>query len=122
MTIAPAPTTVRRKRVRRAGTTADELNTRLSAAAELQRQIQQLELQLQDHRAWLLAHLQASGDASVTLGTFTASLRSRANWSYSPRLQNEMLRIRNEQQLEQRSGTAVNSPTAYVALTFKVTR
>lgn len=122
MTIAPAPTVVRRKRVRRAGATPDELNSRLSAAADLQRQIQQLELQLQEHRAWLLAHLQASGDASVSLGAFTASLRSRANWSYSARLQNEMLRIKNEQQLEQRSGAAVNNPTAYVALTFKVAR
>lgn len=41
-TTAPA----RRKRVRRAGAAPDELNSHLTAAADLQRQIQQLELAL----------------------------------------------------------------------------
>lgn len=118
MTIATAPAT-RRKRVRRADAALEQLNTHLSAAADLQRQIQALELQLQQHRSWLLTHLQASGDKSVTLGSFTASLRSRSNWTYSVRLQNEMLRIKQEQALQQADGTAINNPTAYVALTFK---
>jgi hypothetical protein len=114
-------TTTTRKRVRRAGSTPTELNRHLSAAADLQRQIQQLELELQGHRSWLLAHLQATGEKSATLGAFTASLRSRANWDYSPALAREMLRLKNEQKLEQVSGAATNSPTPYVALTFKVT-
>jgi hypothetical protein len=117
----PATTTTR-KRVRRAGAAPDELNRHLTAAADLQRQIQQLELALQEHRTWLLTHLQTTGDKSVTLGTFTASLRSRANWTYSARLTNEMLRLKQEQQHEQQDGKAINSPTPYVALTFKVAR
>jgi len=116
---APTPTT-RRKRVRRSG--ADELNQHLSAAADLKRQIDELELQLQAHRAWLLDHLQATGDTAITLGNFTAALRTRANWDYTPALAREMLRIRNEQKLEQVRGKAINKPTAYVALTFKAER
>jgi hypothetical protein len=115
-TAAPA----RRKRVRRSG--ADELNTHLLAAADLKRQIDALELELQQHRSWLLAHLQTSGDTSVALGGFTAALRTRANWDYSPALAREMLRIKNEQKLEQMSGAATNKPTPYLALTFKAER
>lgn len=115
---AAATVSTRRKRVRRAGS-PDELNQQLQAAADLKRQIDALELQLQQHRAWLLTHLQRSGDSAVTLGDFTAALRSRASWEYSPRLHHEALRLKNEQQLEQRDGTAINTPTEYVALTFK---
>lgn len=110
-------TTTRRKRVRRSP--ESDLQQHLTAAADLQRQVQQLELELQEHRRWLLEHLQATGEKSVTHGGFVASLRSRANWDYSPTLAREMLRIKNEQKLEQVSGKATNNPTAYVALTFK---
>lgn len=118
MTItANRPVTSTRKRVRRSG--ADQLNEHLSEAADLKRQIDKLELELQTHRTWLLAHLQRSGDASVTLGNFTASVRSRANWDYSAKLSHEMLRIKQQQKFEQGTGAAVNTPTPYLSLTFK---
>ena len=114
---APKPT---RKRVRRSA--QSDLNAHLNAAADLKRQIDELELALQGHRDWLLAHLQSTKTTTATLGSFTAALRSRANWDYTPALAREMLRIKTEQKLEQATGKAVNNPTAYVALTFKAER
>lgn len=116
---APAPKSTR-KRIRRSP--ESDLNAHLNAAADLKRQIDALELALQGHRDWLLAHLQSTKTTTATLGSFTASLRTRANWDYSPALAREMLRLKADQKLEQATGKAVNKPTPYVALTFKAER
>lgn len=122
MTITPSRAVASRiKRVRRSGTTQrPEVERRLAAAAELQATIQRLETELSAHRTWLLDHLTATNQRNVTLGNgFTAHLRVRHNFEYSPKLANEMLHIKAMQKLEQQDGIAVDRPTPYVALVFK---
>lgn len=115
---AQAAPVATRKRVRRADA-VDELTQRLQAAADIKRQVDALEIKLQEQREWFLKHLQRNGDSAVSLGDFTVSMRSRAKWEYSQRLHNELLQLQNEQKLEQRNGTALNTPTEYVSMTFK---
>lgn len=128
--ISPQPATPQRKRgpvvvaappvpAKRRSSSQQEVEQHLAAAAALQAQIQSLETELLAHRQWLLRHLTATGERTVTLGTFSAHLRSRSNWTYSTKLENELLRLRGEQTREQRAGIAFNSPTPYVALVFK---
>lgn len=124
MTLTPSRAISTRKRIRRTGTVATipEIERRMAAAADLQASIQRLETELLAHREWLLDYLRNSTERKATLGGFTASLRVRHNWEYSPRTAREMLALRNLQQHEQRAGIAVDTPTEYVALTFKPLR
>lgn len=124
-TARPTVTTTRaagsRKRITRR---VPEIETRLAAAAALQAKIQELEAELKTHREFFLDHMNSTGETTLTLGSFNVYRRSRAKWSYSPALHNEMLRIQNMQKMEQMldkhgNSIATNNPTVYVALTFK---
>lgn len=45
---------------------------------------------------------------------FVVSLRERANWTYSDSLQDELDLLKAKQQIEQRKGIAINTPTVYI--------
>lgn len=78
-------------------------------------QIKLLEAQLSPIREELLKELQTRNGRNLLFGQIAVDRKFRAKWTYSVKLQNEMLRIKNLQQVEQRTGAAHNNPLEHTA-------
>lgn len=87
----------------------------IKRGAALVDQIKLLEEQLDPIREELLKTVQDRNGRALILGNIAVDRKFRARWKYSPRLTNEMLRIKNMQHIEQRTGVARNTPTEHVA-------
>ena len=88
----------------------------MTQAFQLKLEIDRLKAQLDRHTAFLKAHCIKNNVSRIDVGDFQVQRKERANWVYSLPLQNEMLRIQQQQKLEQSDGRAINTPTIYVAL------
>jgi hypothetical protein len=93
-----------------------EIGTRVAQAFQLKLEIDRLKALLDGHTAFLKAHCIKNNVSRIDVGTFQVQRKERANWEYSLPLQNEMLKVQQQQKLEQSDGRAVNTPTVYVAL------
>lgn len=119
-TPARTTTTIKPKvRKDRAYSPSGGMGKRLATAQSLQLQIQRLTAELDEHRAWFLAHLTKTNLDTLELGAFTVTRKTRHNWSYSPETERDMLGLRTTQKWEQSSGLATDTPTVYVAMTTK---
>lgn len=112
------PSTIRRKPdpQPKAYSPTGEIGTRVAKAFQLKLEIDRLKAQLDGHVAFFKAHTTKHNVSRIDVGDFQIQRKERKNWSYSLPLQNEMLRIQQQQALEQQDGRAVNTPTVYVAL------
>ncbi|MEB3209300.1 MAG: hypothetical protein VKK63_10345 [Synechococcus sp.] len=125
ITLPPVPRPAPRRaaplaRRKRTYVSSGPVGKHLAAAAALQLQIQELTAQLNEHRAWLLAHMLDRSVTRLELGDqFQAVLKTRHNWTYSPETEREMHQLRVTQGWEQKQGIATDTPTTYVALTTK---
>jgi hypothetical protein len=93
-----------------------EIGTRVAQAFALKLEIDRLKALLDGHTAFLKAHCIKNNISRLDVGDFQVQRKERKNWEYSLPLQNEMLRIQQQQKLEQSDGRAINTPTIYVAL------
>jgi hypothetical protein len=93
-----------------------EIGTRVAQAFQLKLEIDRLKALLDGHTAFLKAHAIKNNISRIDVGYFQVQRKERANWEYSLPLQNEMLKIQQQQKLEQSDGRAINTPTIYVAL------
>jgi hypothetical protein len=93
-----------------------EIGTRVAQAFALKLEIDRLKAQLDGHTAFLKAHCIKNNVSRIDVGDFQVQRKERANWEYSLPLQNEMLKVQQQQKLEQSDGSAINTPTIYVAL------
>ena len=93
-----------------------EIGTRVAQAFQLKLEIDRLKALLDRHTAFLKAHAIKNNISRIDVGDYQVQRKERKNWEYSLHLQNEMLRIQQQQALEQSDGRAINTPTIYVAL------
>ena len=93
-----------------------EIGDRVKKAFALKLEIDRLKAQLDGHTAFLKAHCIKNNVSRIDVGDFQVQRKERANWEYSLLLQNEMLKVQQQQKLEHSDGRAVNTPTVYVAL------
>lgn len=112
----PTATATAPVRVARAYATTGHVGRHLAAAQALQLEIDRLKAKQEVHRTWLLNHMLAKNLDRLELNTFQAVRKSRANWSYTPSTEREMLALRTTQKWEQTKGLATNAPTRYITL------
>jgi len=93
-----------------------EIGRRVAEAFQLKLEKDRIEALLKGHTAFLKAHCVKHNVSRIDVGDFQVQRKERKNWEYSLPLQNEMLRIQQQQALEQSDGRAINTPTIYVAL------
>lgn len=106
------------ERKRRTYVPTGDVGKHLTEAASLISQIKALEKELEPHRKFLLAHLQARDLSMVSQGQVEAHRKVRHSWTYSPSTEREALALRQAQQFEQAQGIAKDDPTVYVSITF----
>lgn len=93
------------------------LGRHLAAAQKLQAKIQALQVQLDEHRAAMLEHMQSENVDILSLANGCSCIRKiRHNWTYSPECERDQLALRDLQKWEQKNGTATDNPTIYVSL------
>jgi hypothetical protein len=99
-------------------TTAVRNQTQLDIEAfqSLSSTMKELKEELESIRGRLLHTLQATKQHRILSGdgTFAVTLKERSNWSYSDELEDKLTLLKAEQQIEQRKGIALNTPTLYV--------
>ncbi len=79
-------------------------------------QMKELRDELEAVRGRLLHTMQANQSRCLYTAdkAFVISLRERANWTYSDSLQDALDMLKAKQQIEQRRGVAINTPTVYI--------
>lgn len=99
-------------------TTAVRNQTQLDIEAfqSLSSTMKELKEEMEAIRGRLLHILQATKQHRILSsdGTFAVTLKERSNWSYSDELEDKLTLLKAEQQIEQRKGIALNTPTLYV--------
>ena len=93
-----------------------QIESDVEAFRRLSLQMKELRDELEAVRGRLL-HTMQTGQSRCLYTTdkaFVVSLRERASWTYSDALQDELDMLKAKQQIEQRRGIAVNTPTLYV--------
>lgn len=100
----------------RAYTPTGKVGKLLNQARSLQLEIKRLEEELAPIRAAILAHMSSRGLTNLEVPGFSAVLKTRHHWTYSPSTQDAAHALRTTQQWEQRRGIATDEPTVYIAL------
>lgn len=99
-------------------TTAVRNQTELDIEAfrTLSATMKELKEEMETLRGRLLHTLQATKQHRILSkdGTFTVTLKERSNWSYSDELEDKLTLLKAEQQIEQRKGIAINTPTLFI--------
>ena len=88
----------------------------IEAFQNLSATMKELKEEMETIRGRLLHTLQATKQHRILSkdGTFAVTLKERSNWSYSDELEDKLTLLKAEQQIEQRKGIALNTPTLYV--------
>lgn len=95
---------------------ASQIESDVEAFRHLSLQMKELRDELEAVRGRLL-HTMQSGQTRCLYTAdkaFVISLRERASWTYSDALQDELDMLKAKQQIEQRRGVAINTPTVYI--------
>jgi hypothetical protein len=93
-----------------------EIGGRVANAFAIKLEMDRLKAQLDGHVAALKAHAVKNNISRIDVGEFQVQIKSRNKWEYSVALQAKMLKIEQEQKLEQLNKKARNTPTIYAAL------
>lgn len=93
-----------------------QIESDVEAFRRLSLQMKELRDELEAVRGRLLHTMQTGQSRCLYTADkgFVVSLRERASWTYSDALQDELDMLKAKQQIEQRRGIAVNTPTLYV--------
>lgn len=95
------------------------MNEHLQRYADLRRQIQDLEAELEKCKKDATQHVQENG-GKVESDTFAASFRSRSTWKYSDAVDKMKEDLKTLRKQEEESGTATKEEGAgYLVLKFK---
>lgn len=88
----------------------------IEAFQNLSATMKELKEELETIRGRLLHTLQATKQHRILSkdGTFAVTLKERSNWSYSDELEDKLTLLKAEQQIEQRKGIAINTPTLFI--------
>ena len=88
----------------------------IEAFQNLSATMKELKEEMETLRGRLLHTLQATKQHRLLSkdGTFAVTLKERSNWSYSDELEDKLTLLKAEQQIEQRKGIAINTPTLFV--------
>ena len=92
------------------------LGQHIQKAAAMQAQFQMLEKELKAFRQLVTEYLVREDLDQVKCGDFTVSKTTRANYTYSNKLELEMERIKADQKWEVSKGMASNNPTISCSL------
>lgn len=93
-----------------------EIGRRVAEAFAIKHEIDRLKALLEPKKAFLKAHCEKHNLSRIDVGPMQVQYKSRSNWTYSPALKNEMLRIQNLQEQEKMDKIAKNKPTMFVSL------
>ena len=96
-----------------------QVGRHMSRAQELKQQIDQLNSELSEERKWIFNHMESRGLDRMECGDFQVQRRVTHKWTYSPALEREMLKIKEEQKWEQSNGKAMDSAKASIAFVIK---
>jgi len=94
------------------------IGERLTEVQRIKLEIDRLNEELDGHKAYLLGHAIRNNYDSLACGAVTVSRRQRASWTYSEALQKVEANLKDRKAREQKNGTAINSPTEHVVVTF----
>lgn len=94
------------------------IGARIQRVQDLKVQIDALERELDQERAYLLGHMLRQDLKSVQCGPTTVTRRERANWIYSETVKRSEKTLKARKQREQEDGTAINNPTEHVIVTI----
>ncbi len=88
----------------------------IEAFQALSATMKELKEEMETIRGRLLHTLQATKQHRILSkdGTFAVTLKERSNWSYSDELEDKLTLLKAEQQIEQRKGIAINTPTLFI--------
>lgn len=88
----------------------------IEAFQNLSATMKELKEEMETLRGRLLHTLQATKQHRLLSkdGTFAVTLKERSNWSYSDELEDKLTLLKAEQQIEQRKGIAINTPTLFI--------
>lgn len=88
----------------------------IEAFQNLSATMKELKEEMETLRGRLLHTLQATKQHRILSkdGTFAVTLKERSNWSYSDELEDKLTLLKAEQQIEQRKGIAINTPTLFI--------
>ena len=88
----------------------------IEAFQNLSATMKELKEEMETLRGRLLHTLQATKQHRLLSkdGTFAVTLKERSNWSYSDELEDKLTLLKAEQQIEQRKGIAISTPTLFV--------
>jgi DNA anti-recombination protein RmuC len=83
---------------------------------ELSQAMKELKEEMEAVRGRLLHTMQATQQQKLLSsdGTFAITLKERSSWSYSDELEDRLTMLKADQQIEQRKGIAINTPTVYI--------
>lgn len=112
-------TTSRPRRRQRTYKPTGEVGRRLAAIADLQKQLSELQIQLDVHREHLLHHMNTQKLDRIEFNGIVLSRRVRHNWTYSAATERDAMALRQAQKWEQTQGLAEDRPTVYVALSVQ---
>ena len=96
------------------------IGKRLSDVQRIKLEIDRLNEQLDEHKAYLLGHAIRNDYTTLQLGALKISRRERAFWSYSEALQDAEAKLKDRKVREQKNGTATNTPTEHLVINFSV--
>lgn len=88
----------------------------IEAFQNLSATMKELKEEMETLRGRLLHTLQATKQHRLLSkdGTFAVTLKERSNWAYSDELEDKLTLLKAEQQIEQRKGIAINTPTLFI--------
>lgn len=95
------------------------IGAELDKMMRLKAQIDDLQQQLDNCKAGMLAHAKRHGFRSMQIKGFSVTVRERHNWTYSNDLRLLMNQVTLSQKAEQVNGIAKDAPTEHLVLTFK---
>ena len=83
---------------------------------ELSQAMKELKEEMEAVRGRLLHTMQATQQQKLISadGGFAVTLKERSSWTYSDELEDRLTMLKADQQIEQRKGIAINTPTVYI--------
>lgn len=101
-------------------TAGSPIGARISKVQALKAQIEALEAQLDEEKAYLLGHAIRNNLDGLRCGVVTLSRRERPAWTYTDKVKAAEARLKAQKAAEQKSGAATAKVSEHIVVTFDV--
>ena len=94
------------------------IGDRLAAVQRIKLEIDALNDQLDDHKAFLLGHAIRNKITGFRFGALSLALRDKSNWIYSPAIKSAESKLKDRKTAEQNNGIAACNVTQHLVINF----